>query len=297
MTLIHSALKISLFFLLVLSSVVNAKPTVCLQTNLGELCIELFDQSAPDTVSNFLNYVNDGDYIGSIIHRSVPGFIIQGGGFIITENIELEEVPADATIANEFSIYNTRATVAMAKVGGDPDSASNQWFINLSDNAENLDAQNGGFTVFGQVSDEGMVVVDAIAALQRINFGGALGETPVIDYTGEGSVQLENFVVVTGTKVIKEEATGTGEQALTLRNHSITGNISEQTINKNIGEKIRILVRPKPGYISTIKVDGEIVKTADSSTRAIRYRLTVSADHLIETSYIINIPDIQAIID
>lgn len=292
MTLTSPYLRISLYFLLVLSSAVNAKPTVCLQTNLGELCIELFDETAPGTVANFLNYVNDGDYIDSIIHRSIPGFIIQGGGFIITENIELEEVPADATIVNEFSISNTRATVAMAKLGGDPDSASNQWFVNLADNAANLDTQNGGFTVFGQVTDEGMVVVDTIAALQRINFGGALGETPVIDYTGEGSVQLENFVTITGTKVIKEEVIGSGEQALTIINHSITGNISEQTINKNIGERIRILVRPKPGYISTIKVDGELVKTAESSNQTIRYRLTVSADHTIETSYILDMPDI-----
>ncbi|NET08936.1 MAG: hypothetical protein F6K16_30400 [Symploca sp. SIO2B6] len=136
--------------------------------------VVLFDQvglGASATVQNFLNYVEDGDYANSIIHRSVPGFVIQGGGFTAADTssgLTFGLVPSDPPVVNEFSPgrSNLRGTIAMAKVGADPNSATNQWFFNLSDNAENLDHQNGGFTVFGQVRSEAdMDVLEAIAAL------------------------------------------------------------------------------------------------------------------------------------
>ncbi len=196
-------LKKAFIFLLFFCSAKTGfgKPTVCLETNMGEICIELFDETAPGTVENFLNYVNDGDYLGSIFHRSMPGFVIQGGGFTITEDIKLASIALDDPIVNEFSISNTRGTVAMAKLGGDPDSATNQWFVNLADNSENLDNQNGGFTVFGQVSEAGMQVFDNIAALPRFNFGGALTDTPTIDFDGE-NLNRDNFVTVNAARVL-----------------------------------------------------------------------------------------------
>ena len=130
----------------------------------GTTNVLLFDQEgqgAPLTVQNFLNYVNDGDYVNTIIHRSVPGFIVQGGGFTAEGLAELLNtntnpanaigvIPSDPPVVNEFSSErsNLRGTIAMAKLGGDPDSATNQWFFNLADNSTNLDNQNGGFTVF-----------------------------------------------------------------------------------------------------------------------------------------------------
>ncbi|MCC0176628.1 peptidylprolyl isomerase [Waterburya agarophytonicola K14] len=140
----------------------------------GVTNVLLFDQEgagAPATVNNFANYVEDGDYVNSIIHRSVPEFIVQGGGFTVND-LQVGDVPADEPVVNEFSAdrSNLRGTIAMAKLGNDPNSATNQWFFNLADNSENLDNQNGGFTVFGQVLGEAdLAPVDAIANLPFIN--------------------------------------------------------------------------------------------------------------------------------
>lgn len=153
----------------------------------GVVNVLLFDQTgagAPESVANFLNYVDDGDYAGSIIHRSVPGFIVQGGGFAVEPESGIEEIPADPAVVNEFSAErsNTRGTIAFAKLGNDPDSATNQWFFNLGDNSANLDNQNGGFTVFGEaLADEDLATIDAIASIPDIeDFGGAFTDVPLI---------------------------------------------------------------------------------------------------------------------
>jgi len=140
-----------------------APSRVCMNTSQGEFCMDLYTQDAPLTVANFLHYVADGDYDNSFIHRSVPGFVIQGGGFRVAPL--WESVPTDATVTNEFKLSNQRGTLAMAKVGGDPNSATSQWFINLTDNANPLDTENGGYTVFGKIDDAGMAVIDRITAL------------------------------------------------------------------------------------------------------------------------------------
>lgn len=170
-----------------------------LDTNFGIIPIEMAPQSAPVTVENFRWYAEEGYYNNSIIHRSVPGFVVQGGGFFIDINEggpSLATVPTADPITNEPGISNLRGTVAMAKLGGDPDSATSQWFINLGDNSENLDNQNGGFTVFGQVIGEGMTVVDAIAALPVYNatqdLGGAFGDLPL----SEPNLNISSFVLV-----------------------------------------------------------------------------------------------------
>jgi len=168
-----------------------------METPLGDIEIELFDEVTPGTVENFLNYVNDGDYEDSFVHRSVPGFVIQGGGFTF-EAGQAVPIPADPRIENEFNRSNVRGTIAMAKLGGDPDSATSQWFINLADNSVNLDGddgQGGGFfTVFGQVIGDGMEVADAIAALPRVDAGSPFSQLPVIDFSG-GELIRENMVI------------------------------------------------------------------------------------------------------
>jgi cyclophilin family peptidyl-prolyl cis-trans isomerase len=174
---------------------------VTITTNRGTFSIELFDNDTPVTVQNFLNYVNRGDYNGSFLHRSIPGFILQGGGFIFNEATgDAESIDADAPIINEFQRSNLRGTVAMAKLSGNPDSATNQWFVNLANNASNLDNQNGGFTVFGQVIGDGMTVVDDIASLPVNNFGGAFSDLPTINYIS-GSIAAENFVTLSDVSV------------------------------------------------------------------------------------------------
>jgi cyclophilin family peptidyl-prolyl cis-trans isomerase len=154
-----------------------------LQTAVGSICIELFDDDAPLSVANFLYYLNNGLMVDTFFHRSVPGFIIQGGGFrvgvddfdvippdngaVLNEPCTLD-VPAPPPAAAGTMICsqrgNDRGTVAFAKLGGDPKSATTNWFISVADNRTNLDNQNGGFTVFGRVLD--MAPVDAIAAMQ-----------------------------------------------------------------------------------------------------------------------------------
>lgn len=160
---------------------------VCLDTNYGEICLRLFPEDAPQTVQNFLNYVNRGDYDATFFHRLVSGFVLQGGGFFFTASEGPGSVPADPPVVNEFRRSNLRGTVAMAKLGNNPNSATNQWFINLDNNGTKspffLDLQNGGFTVFGEVVLDGMKVVDAIAGTPIVNlsslYGGTFQEVPL----------------------------------------------------------------------------------------------------------------------
>jgi len=176
---------------------------VRLQTSLGPIDIALLDAAAPLTVANFMNYVNRGAYNNSFIHRSVPGFIIQGGGYTWDSTANgYYTVAANSPVMNEFSSTrpNLRGTVAMAKLGGDPNSATTEWFFNLADNSANLDAQNGGFTVFGQVIGNGMQVVDAIAALQVVDAGGALTNLPLVTIPA-GAIQESNLVMVGNVSV------------------------------------------------------------------------------------------------
>lgn len=161
----------------------SAEPLIRMQTVVGDFFIDLTPEAAPATVENFLDYVNAGAFDDLFFHRSVPGFIVQSGGFTWPAGTDTTfiAVPQNPPVVNEPNVSNTRGTVAMAKLGGDPDSATSQWFVNLADNGANLDNQNGGFTVFGTVDEQGMAVVDAIAALPIVNGGGVFSELPVLE--------------------------------------------------------------------------------------------------------------------
>ena len=183
---------------------------VAVETDLGTIEINLYDNATPATVTNFLNYVNSGAFTDSIIHRSAPGFVIQGGGYITDINAEISEIITNPPVTNEPVYSNIRGTIAMAKLGGDPNSATSQWFINLADNASNLDGQNGGFTVFGEVT-AGLDVVDAIAALPRYEFESPFTELPLqnysaTDYTDAVPVDNTHLVIVTAVTVPDTEA-------------------------------------------------------------------------------------------
>ena len=175
-------------------------------TNLGKFEINLYDDSTPVTVQNFLNYVSSGRYDGTVFHRSVPGFVLQGGGFRFEQQLPLVATATNPAIINEPKWSNVKATVAMAKLPGNADSATNQWFINLANNSANLDLQNSGFTVFGQISSADMAVVEAIAALPRYNFNG-ISDLPLVNYSNtdrddnkplvsDNLVTIESVVVV-----------------------------------------------------------------------------------------------------
>jgi cyclophilin family peptidyl-prolyl cis-trans isomerase len=176
---------------------------VTIHTPLGDIEVHLFDEQTPATVANFLKYVNDGSYNSSFIHRSVPGFVIQGGGFAFKDD-KAVAIAEEPPVINEPGISNLRGTIAMAKLPDQPNSATNQWFFNLKDNSAELDSQNGGFTVFGEVSS-GMNVVDAIAALKVWNAGAPFGELPLINFTNTGPIRAENLVLLEVTQVNRFE--------------------------------------------------------------------------------------------
>ncbi len=146
--------------------------TVKLETTMGDIVIELNEEKAPVTVNNFLNYVRDGFFDGTIFHRVIPSFMIQGGGM----NDQMVQKSTQEPIKNEADngLPNDRGTIAMARTQ-DPDSATAQFFINHKDNAFlNYTApsiQGWGYCVFGNVTD-GMDVVDAIASVKTTNRGG-----------------------------------------------------------------------------------------------------------------------------
>lgn len=171
---------------------------------LGTFNVELYDQVTPLTVANFLGYVKSGAYNGVIINRSVPGFVEQGGGYTVSGS-SLAVVSSNGTVNNEFHVSNTRGTIAMAKTAAGPNTATNQWFFNLADNSANLDNQNGGFTVFGQVLGTGMSVVDQMASEPVADLSASLNADfsalPLVNYTS-GSVSIGNLIQIPTVAVV-----------------------------------------------------------------------------------------------
>ncbi|WP_454194521.1 peptidylprolyl isomerase [Nocardia sp. Marseille-Q1738] len=159
---------------------------VNLSTNYGPIVLELDDQKAPNTVRNFVDYVNSGHYNGTIFHRVIPGFMIQGGGF----EPGLRQKGTKAPIQNEANngLKNTKYTVAMARTN-DPHSATAQFFINVSDNDflnHSAPTPSGwGYAVFGAVT-EGTDVVDKIAGV-RTSSAGMHQDVPVDDVVIESA--------------------------------------------------------------------------------------------------------------
>lgn len=160
-------IRLLLTLIVGLSSVVAtaAEPTVELKTNMGSIVIEMFPEKAPATVKNFTQYVKDGHYDGTIFHRVIPKFMIQGGGF----TTDFKQKPVRPAIRNEAAngVKNVIGTVAMARTS-DPHSATAQFFINVADN-DFLDfryptQQGYGYCVFGRVVG-GMDVVRRIAGV------------------------------------------------------------------------------------------------------------------------------------
>jgi peptidyl-prolyl cis-trans isomerase A (cyclophilin A) len=211
----------------------DVSAAVRMTTVLGTFDVALFGQQKPITVANFLNYVDQGRYFkidpsngqlaSSFIHRKIPNFVIQGGGFLgtVTSSTNNALTPTSVLtfppIQNEAGISNRRGTIAMAQSGSDQNSATSQWFINLADNGgppANLDIRYtppngspaGPYTVFGRVAGSGMTVVDAIAAVPHYNFsgsGGAFSNLPLrnysqADYNANKPVTVPNLVSIPG---------------------------------------------------------------------------------------------------
>lgn len=189
------------------------------QTNVGNFQVNLYDNGTPQTVANFLSYVTNLDYSDSIIHRSALTqsglkFVIQGGGFTNT----FGAIQANAPVINEPEFSNVRGTIAMARPPTGVNTATNQWFINLSDNSASLDGQS--FAVFGEVVS-GMDTVDMIAELPRFNLTAlgpafsAFGEIPLQSDPGAAPIDDDFLVVVTAVNVFDATVDSAGAAGLT----------------------------------------------------------------------------------
>jgi cyclophilin family peptidyl-prolyl cis-trans isomerase len=186
----------------------TSKLVVRFDTNLGNIDVQLFPGDAPKTVANFLRYVNSGRYFDTLFHRSVPGFVIQGGGFFPSspnfDPISLfPAIPGEALPPPNTVNSNTRGTIAMALSAG-PGTATSQWFFNESDNnAAILDGttpDGGPFTVFGKVANSAsLAVMDQIAAVPVPSpspFSAPFNQIPLINYVPANGVTGANLVLL-----------------------------------------------------------------------------------------------------
>jgi cyclophilin family peptidyl-prolyl cis-trans isomerase len=270
----------------------------------GVTNVVLFDQpgaGAPLTVRNFRNYVNRGAYRNSIIHRSIPGFVIQGGGFTVNGLGDVLEqtptsgadavdvIPTDAPVRNEFNAgrSNLRGTIAMAKVDNNPNSATSQWFFNLANNSRNLDNQNGGFTVFGQVlGNADLNVIDAIAAVPVFGATRFFGQSAFTDLPL--SVENPNRPMLSGDENLVRYRSITVSQVNELR-FRVVNNSNPNLVNAVIrNNQLRLNYRPERVGIAAITIRatnllGDTIQDTFSITVASE-RPTAGADYLVGTN-------------
>ncbi len=188
-------LKYAIFFLIFINSascsdIIHDKNSskeiklIKLSTNMGDITIELYKDKAPETVANFMKYVSEGKLNGTIFHRVIPNFMIQGGGHMP----DMSQIDTFDPIINESNnnLSNKKGTIAMARTSS-PNSATSQFFINLRDNdfLDKVNASDGvGYCVFGQVTD-GIEIVEQI------------GVVPTGNNSGHSDVPIENVVINT----------------------------------------------------------------------------------------------------
>lgn len=232
---------------------------VALSDGTSSFEIELFDHSVsdvvrttPTTAANFLTYIEEGLFDGTIFHRLVPGFVLQGGGYtwpsvnqFLAGGVPLP-IEKYAPIINEPGNLNLAGTLAMAKISGDPNSATSGWFVNLVDNPD-LDTQNGGFTVFGRVTS-GMELINQIATLNLYSLSGVFYyNPPFTDLPLQGTLesivlnnqqyillQPSNYIAIVSVEILNRKS---GQlkvlQSEDLSNWSEVKTINLQNLNPN----------------------------------------------------------------
>jgi cyclophilin family peptidyl-prolyl cis-trans isomerase len=237
-------------------------------TDLGKIDMLMYDSQAPITVQNFLGYILRGDYNNTYFHRSIPNFIVQGGGYSVSTLDAPTHITTSAAIQNEFSPQrsNVRSTIAMAKVsppaGQAPtpesiNSATSEFFFNLEDNSSNLDNQNGGFTVFGQVINNTMNTVDAIAGLPTYKAEQGVPFQQDFPLQGTPPATADNVVKIRTAKVVPEPALFT--YALTSSDPSIVTPVVEDGV-------LKLLYAPGAIGTATITVTASDVAGTTATT-------------------------------
>jgi cyclophilin family peptidyl-prolyl cis-trans isomerase len=218
-------------------------------TTMGDFDIILYPLATPLTVANFLSYADNGKYTNTFFHRSVADFVVQTGGYRYDTAHGYRLVTPSVAVRNEPGISNLKGTLAMAKIGGDPNSATCEYFVNISDdNADNLDFQNGGFTVFGRVAGNGMSVINPINALPvgsySVTIGGAaksLDDVPVNAASAPTTLDPEQLVKVksvTKAPILRYEVSSEDESVAKVK---LTG--TDLKINGVTAGTTRILIK------------------------------------------------------
>jgi len=212
---IRALAALSLFLLV--SAQANATIVRFQMSDGSRFDVNLYDKRTPATVANFLAYVNSGAYNNVVMHRSESGFVVQGGAYTfngsqpVAGSLPLTSIVERSAVTNEPLLSNVRGTIAMAKLSGNANSATSQWFINMGNNSANLDVQNGGFTAFGEVTAGGMAVLDAINALPLFSFSSSINSLPLRNYTTADAnagvaITGQNLVYATSVTVLDSNA-------------------------------------------------------------------------------------------
>ncbi len=248
-------------------------------TVLGKFNVEMLADAAPISVTNFLGYVNRGNYTNSIIHRSVPGFVIQGGGFYAVNN--LASVPTQAPIALEYNLPNQRGTLSMARTES-LNSATSQWFINTVDNTTTL-GQNaaGGYAVFARVLGTGMGVVDTIAnvpwyRLEPNNPFSPFNELPLLNPVAS----VPNLVAIRTITAISTYPADGGTSALSFSVQNSDPSVATVSVNNS-----ELSVAPAATGTTTVTVT---VTDTNGNTATNSFDVTVGAP--APTAQSINFP-------
>lgn len=264
-------------------SVVKVKKTFALDgvtgqivrmaTVLGNVDIEVLNDETPLNAANFLSYVNSGAYNRSFIHRSEPGFVIQGGGYYVNSGGTISAIAQGAAVKGEHVRSNTRGTLALALSQG-PDSGTNQWFFNLVDNTVLDDTLDGGpFTVFGRVIESGMAVVDAIAGVPVPHpaefVGTALADIPLLNYDAAQGVRTDEFIYLNDVVVVPLVPPSVGaDSVLTLKVKNNNPDLLTATIT---GKKLKLFYNA--GKTGTAKI--KVFATNSAGTR-VKSKFTVT---------------------
>lgn len=257
----------------------------------GSVDMQLFTTEAPATVANFMNYVESGAYNNVIFHRSVDGFVLQGGGFEFIDNPTtptLDNVNADPAVVNEpdaVNRSNLRSTVAMAKLGNNPNSATTEFFVNLDDNSgppPALDTQNGGFTVFGEIVD-GMTIIDQISSVPTEDRGGPFTDIPLFnnlpsgdfvenpansnDFDVPSSADADNFAIIDSVSIERQ-----------LEKLTYTVNVINESsagfVNSVVTVNNRLIINPTMTGTATISITA--TDSANNQVTSNEFTITIT---------------------
>lgn len=257
----------------------DSESAVRIITNVGTMDFILYNTATPQTVTNFLSYVNNasssGNYNGAVFHRSVPGFVVQGGGFKVQSSPNnFTSITTTASPTNEPGISNLTGTVAMAKLGSDPNSATDQFFVNLADNSSNLDNQNGGFTVFARVAGSGMTTANAIAALPTVS------STVNIDGNANSSLTGWPLTSASASMDTSKVVSITSAAPVAVLSYSVTGNTNPSAVTASISGT-NVQINGVAGGQSNVTVTATDL---DGNTVSQTFAVTVNQAPLITSS-------------